>query len=115
MVTVFGIRHHGPGSARSLRAELEKLRPDLLLVEGPPDADGMIPLAGLAEMVPPVALLITLPNRPQEAVYYPFAEFSPEWQAILCGLQAGIPVRFMDLAAGSPVGSGNPGGKRRGA
>ena len=34
---IFGIRHHGPGSARSLRAALEQLRPDAILVEGPPD------------------------------------------------------------------------------
>ncbi len=114
MVTVFGIRHHGPGSARSLRAELEKLRPDLLLVEGPPDADGMIPLAGLAEMVPPVALLLTLPDRPQEAVYYPFAEFSPEWQAILFGLRAGIPVRFMDLRQAHQLGVETPEDKGEG-
>ena len=29
----FGIRHHGPGSARSLLAALRRLQPDLLLME----------------------------------------------------------------------------------
>ena len=37
-------------------------------------------------MSPPVALLIYLPRRPKQAVFYPFAEFSPEWQAIQYGL-----------------------------
>ncbi len=38
-VHVFGIRHHGPGSARSLSAALESLAPDVVLIEGPSDAD----------------------------------------------------------------------------
>jgi hypothetical protein len=94
---VFGIRHHGPGSARSLRDALETLQPDVILVEGPPDADGMLPLLVHPEMQPPVALLIYVPDRPQRCVYYPFAVFSPEWQAIHYGLTHNIPVRFMDL------------------
>ena len=97
MVTLLGIRHHGPGSARSVRAELEKLRPDCILVEGPPDADALIPLAADPQMIPPAALLLYLPDDPQKAVYYPFAEFSPEWQAIQYALAHNIPVRFMDL------------------
>jgi hypothetical protein len=98
MLTLLGIRHHGPGSARSVRGELERLRPDCILVEGPPDADALIHLAAHAEMTPPVALLIYLPDAPQHAVYYPFAKFSPEWQAIQYALKHQIPVRFMDLA-----------------
>jgi hypothetical protein len=94
---IFGIRHHGPGSARSLRAALERLRPDIVLVEGPPDAEHMIPLLAHPNMRPPVALLIYAPDEPRRAVYYPFAIFSPEWQALHYGMTAGIPARFMDL------------------
>jgi hypothetical protein len=96
-VTVFGIRHHGPGSARSLREALRALSPDVILIEGPPDANDLIPLAADAQMSPPVALLVYLPNEPKQAVYYPFAEFSPEWQAIRFGLAQQVPVRFIDL------------------
>ncbi len=94
---LFGIRHHGPGSARSLLNALENLQPDCILIEGPPEADGLLPLALHPEMQVPVALLVYAPDEPQRAVYYPFAEFSPEWQAIRYGLQHGIPLRFMDL------------------
>jgi hypothetical protein len=73
------------------------LQPDAILIEGPSDAQEILPLAGYAEMQPPVALLIYRPEDPQQAVYYPFAEFSPEWQAIQYGLQHDVPVRFMDL------------------
>ena len=96
-IHVFGIRHHGPGSARSLRLALETLQPDVLLVEGPPDADGMLHFLAHEEMEPPVALLLYVPDEPQRAAYYPFAVYSPEWQAIRYALDRGIPVRFMDL------------------
>jgi hypothetical protein len=96
-LSVFGIRHHGPGSARTLCDALTAENPDIILVEGPPDANDLIPLAIDDQMSPPVALLIYLPNEPKRAVYYPFAEFSPEWQAIKFGLTRKIPVRFIDL------------------
>lgn len=96
-VHIFGIRHHGPGSARSLRQALETLQPDTILVEGPPDADAALPWLINTDMQPPVALLIYAPDQPKEAVYYPFAIFSPEWQALHYGLTHGIPTRFMDF------------------
>jgi hypothetical protein len=94
---VFGVRHHGPGCARSLVAALEAMGPDAVLIEGPPDAAEVLPLAGAPEMKPPVALLVYPVDAPARAVFYPFAEFSPEWQAIRFALARGIPVRFMDL------------------
>jgi hypothetical protein len=96
-VHVFGIRHHGPGSARSLLRALESLAPDLVLVEGPPEADALLPLAAHQEMRPPVALLVYDPAEPRRAVHYPFATFSPEWQAIRYAIGRAVPVRFCDL------------------
>ena len=51
-VSLFGIRHHGPGSARSLARALEALAPDLVLIEGPPEADDLLPLASHAGLEP---------------------------------------------------------------
>jgi hypothetical protein len=48
-------------------------------------------------MRPPVALLVYVPDEPRRAVYYPFAEYSPEWQAITFALTRQLPVAFMDL------------------
>ncbi|MEU6710486.1 DUF5682 family protein [Nonomuraea sp. NPDC046802] len=96
-VSVLGVRHHGPGSARAVRAELERLRPDAVLIEGPPEADGLVALA--PELEPPVALLAHVPGVADRAAFWPFAAFSPEWQAILYGVSAGVPVRFCDLPA----------------
>ena len=94
---IFGVRHHGPGSARSLLKALEALAPDCLLVEGPPDAHAVLPLLAHAEMTPPVALLIYAPETPERAAFYPYAVFSPEYQALRYGLAHNIAVRFMDL------------------
>lgn len=97
--SVLGVRHHGPGSARAVRAELERLAPDIVLIEGPPEADELVPLAGSPQMEPPVALLAHVPGEPSRAICWPFAVFSPEWQAIRYALDAGVPVRFCDLPA----------------
>jgi hypothetical protein len=94
---ILGIRHHGPGSARSVVAALDAAAPDCVLVEGPPDADGLIPLVTDPGMRPPVAILIYRPEEPARAVYYPFAEFSPEWQALCWARRHGVTARFMDL------------------
>lgn len=96
-VHVLGIRHHGPGCARSVVQALTTLQPDVLLVEGPPDAASVLELIAHPQMRPPVALLTYAPDHPQYAAYYPFAVFSPEWQALRYGLAQQIPVRFMDL------------------
>ena len=94
---IFGIRHHGPGSARSLLKALAQMQPDILLIEGPPDANDFIPFIGHPDMKPPIALLVYSPDEPKYAAYYPFAQFSPEYQAIQFALEQDIPVRFMDL------------------
>ena len=99
--TVLGIRHHGPGSARSVLAELERLQPDALLVEGPSDANALIDLIEDPAMRPPIALLVYAPDEPRVATFYPMAEFSPEWVALRWALEHGIPARFIDLAAGA--------------
>lgn len=96
-IHILGIRHHGPGSARHVREYLEKTRPDIVLVEGPPEADSILEWVGHEHLVPPVAILCYQPEAPQKAVFYPFAEFSPEWQAILYARKNNIPVRFMDM------------------
>ncbi len=95
--TVYGIRHHGPGSAKSLRQALQQNPPDLLLVEGPPGADKLIENIGDEGMIPPLAILVYNPKDLTQAAYFPFAKFSPEWQAIKFALKRNIPTRFMDL------------------
>jgi hypothetical protein len=94
---VFGIRHHGPGCARSLVSALEAFEPDCVLLEGPPDGQELLAFVGSEELRPPVALLVYEVDEPNHAVFYPFAVFSPEWQALRYATRRGVPARFIDL------------------
>ena len=98
-VEVFGIRHHGPGSARSLVAALVDYQPDALLIEGPADADPLLRWVLADGMTPPLALLGYAADRPQTAAFWPYAVFSPEWQAIRYALRRDVEVAFCDLPA----------------
>ncbi|GAA5001159.1 hypothetical protein GCM10025734_36730 [Kitasatospora paranensis] len=113
-VTLLGVRHHGPGSARAVAAALEQLRPDAVLIEGPPEADPIVALAGDKGMKPPVALLAHVVDDPAKAAFWPFAVFSPEWVAVRHAVDHDLPVRFIDLPAAhtfalTGVPSGVPG------
>ncbi|MGG5823786.1 DUF5682 family protein [Falsiroseomonas sp. HW251] len=94
---VFGVRHHGPGSARRLVEALDAVKPACVLIEGPADATPLIPLLGEPGMVPPVALLAYPPDEPGHARFWPLARFSPEYQAALWTLRHGAACRFIDL------------------
>ena len=96
-IHLLGIRHHGPGSCRNVLEYLQELKPDLILLEGPAEAEALLPCALNEQMEPPVALLAYQPDQPQNAVFYPFAEFSPEWQTICYAMRNEVPLRFFDL------------------
>lgn len=96
-LAIFGVRHHGPGSARSVVRALETFAPEIVLIEGPPEANEIVPLAADPAMQPPVAILAYAIEDTKRAAFYPFATFSPEWQAIGYALRHAIPARFIDL------------------
>ena len=98
-IEVLGIRHHGPGSARSVRRALDQLRPSHVVIEGPPELDEIARYAASEEMVPPVAALVYAVEQPRRAVFYPLAEFSPEWIALRWAHRNGARVSFADLPA----------------
>ncbi len=96
---VLGIRHHGPGSARSVASALDELDPDCVVIEGPPELDALVPLAAHPDLAPPVAGLVYAVDSPRRAAFYPFAVFSPEWVALRWSISRGVEVRFADLPA----------------
>ncbi|BBN95787.1 hypothetical protein DEGR_25200 [Deinococcus grandis] len=106
-ISIFPIRHHGPGSARSLEHALSQLNPDVVLVEGPSDADSVLPFLAQVDMTPPVALLGYVNDDPSRAAFWPFAVFSPEFVALRWAARAG--------GGGAVRGSSGGGGAGRGA
>jgi hypothetical protein len=108
-----------------VRRALSAYQPQVVLIEGPPEADPLVPLAGSEEMRAPVALLaypagaaaprVPAPRSPARAAaagtraaFWPFAEFSPEWQALRWAVAREVPVRFIDLPTAVRFAIGDP-------
>ncbi|WP_041658498.1 DUF5682 family protein [Asticcacaulis excentricus] len=98
-VHLLGIRHHGPGSAALLKGALEALDPACVLIEGPTEGDALIEYAALPGMKPPLAMLFYASDEASNAMFAPFAEFSPEWVALRWALDRGREVKFIDWPA----------------
>lgn len=94
---LLGIRHHGPGSARSIVGSLDELQPSIVLVESPFETTAAFRWVGRDGLRPPVALLGHVVDDPRRAVFAPLASFSPEWQAIRWANEREIPVEAIDL------------------
>lgn len=98
-ISYFGIRHHGPGSARRLVEALDALAPSVVLIEGPADATSLLPMLADPTMVLPVALVTYAEDDPGRASFFPFADYSPEYQAACWAVHHGAELRFIDLPA----------------
>jgi hypothetical protein len=96
-IHLLGVRHHGPGSARSLLRALDGIRPSAVLVELPADVEPLLGWVGEPGMTPPVSLLGWVVAEPAQAAFLPFAAFSPEWQAIRWAHEHGAELRAIDL------------------
>lgn len=97
MAEYFGVRHFSPACAFYVTEFLERVKPDILLIEGPSDLSGLIPsLCGIDSHMP-AAILAYTSEAPVRTVMWPFAEFSPEYRAMVWAVKRGIPVKFCDL------------------
>ena len=56
----FPVRHHSPACSLHLERTLEAYRPDCVLVEGPENANHLLPLLKRPEARPPLALYYAL-------------------------------------------------------
>ena len=97
MPHVFGIRHLSPAGAYYVREYLDRAEPELVLIEGPEDFSELIEDLGSDEVKPPVAVMAYTKELPIRTVLYPFALYSPEYQAILWAREHGCACRFCDL------------------
>lgn len=93
----FGIRHFSPAGAYFVRQFLDKIKPDLVLIEGPADFDFLIDDIVSKKLVPPFAIMAYTKEAPIDTILYPFAEYSPEYQAILWARENNKECHFFDL------------------
>ncbi|WP_241242772.1 DUF5682 family protein [Paenibacillus whitsoniae] len=94
---VFGIRHLSPAGAYHLLAFLDEVKPTAVLVEGPSDASGFIAELTSSGVIPPIAILAYTDRIPVQTLLYPYADYSPEYQAFQWASRHGAEAAFMDL------------------
>ncbi len=97
MVNFFGIRHLSPAGAYHLRNYLEEKRPKLVLIEGPCDLNEQMEFMVHPKTKPPIAILAYTKDVPVRTILYPYAEYSPEYQAICWCKEKKVECRFIDL------------------
>lgn len=94
---IYGIRHLSPAGAWHLRRLLDQVKPDIVLIEGPSDLTDQIPNMVLEGVKPPIAIMAYTKETPIRTILYPFAEYSPEYEAICWCNQHDTKCRFIDL------------------
>lgn len=99
MKNIFGVRHLSPSAAYHLNRYLDELKPRYILMKGPADAVEMMRSMADKRIKPPVALMAYTSELPVETVLYPFAEYSPEYQAIRWAVEHKAELRLIDLPA----------------
>ncbi|MGF7035165.1 hypothetical protein J2T17_006170 [Paenibacillus mucilaginosus] len=102
-IHIFGIRHLSPAGSYHLRRLLDEVKPLAVLVEGPSDATGLIPGLVRTGVKPPVALLAYTDRVPVRTLLFPFAAYSPEYQALLWAAEQGARAEFIDLPTTASV------------
>lgn len=102
-LTVIGVRHHSPACARLVRRTIERLRPAFVLIEGPADFNPHLSDLALDHALPVAIFSFRSGLGGSSASYAPFCAFSPEWQALVAGREAGARVMFCDLPAWDPA------------
>jgi len=104
---VFGVRHFSPAGAYYVREYLDKLKPKIVLIEGPSDFNDLIGEIVGKNVSPPIAIMAYTLEAPIQTIVYPFAEFSPEYQAILWAKENKVECRFCDLPSSIFLGIEN--------
>jgi hypothetical protein len=96
---IVGVRHHSPACARLVAARIRALKPRHVLIEGPADFNARIDELFLGHTLPLAIYSYLSGGGVQRGSWAPFAEHSPEWQALLVAREVGAQARFIDLPA----------------
>lgn len=107
---IIGVRHHSPACAHLVRERILQLKPRYVLIEGPMDFNSRLHELFLAHQLPlaiySYGMASTKGQGSRRGSWSPFAEHSPEWQALLAGRAVNAELRFIDLPAWHPACAG---------
>lgn len=103
MPEIIGIRHHSPACARLVAEKINALKPRYVLIEGPMDFNSRLDELFLPHRLPLAIYSYGVPQQRGQGArrgsWSPFAEHSPEWQALQQARANKAEIRFMDLPA----------------
>ncbi|CAM4051529.1 DUF5682 family protein [Corallococcus exiguus] len=96
----FPVRHHSPRTTAVLLKWLERVKPAVVLVEGPCDATALVDVLCDKQTRPPVAILGYRTDGTPSSSLWPFAAYSPEYQALKWARANGARAEFIDIPVG---------------
>lgn len=104
-VLLFPVRHHSPVCSYQLVRTIREYKPEIILIEGPENANSLIPVLTDDKTKLPVAIYyyykdtkkLVSEDAEDYKCYYPFLYSSPEYNAMKQAENMGIPAEFIDL------------------
>lgn len=101
----FPIRHHSPACSFHLKKVIDDYNPQVILIEGPSDANSVIPYIGDEDTEAPVCIYYSYTDEKKLVTeegekykcYYPFLDYSPELLSIRESKKRNILAEFIDL------------------
>lgn len=104
-IVLIPVRHHSPACSLHLRNMIRREKPDIILIEGPENANELIDIIADETTKPPFAIYysyndkkgIISDKKNQYKCYYPFTDYSPEYVAITEAYRLCAKVNFIDL------------------
>ena len=101
----FPVRHHSPTCSYHLKNVIEEYKPDIILIEGPVEANTIKEYIASENSEAPFAIYYSYSdskgyideNKEKYRCYYPFLNYSPELVALREGQRLNIETKFIDL------------------
>ena len=116
-IVLLPVRHHSPACAFHVSRAISALRPSVILVEGPDNANSLIPVMVHEDTKAPFAIYYSYHDQSARIseekehykCYYPFLDYSPELAALRVGKKLGIRTAFIDLPYGDILAASQEG------
>lgn len=116
-ITLLPVRHHSPACAWHVRKTIQNLKPSCILIEGPNNANSLIPVMVHGDTKTPFAIYYSYHDKDKKIsekethykCYYPFLDYSPELAALREADRLGIKASFIDLSYGDILAASKKG------
>ena len=103
---LFPVRHHSPLCSCHLLKVIEEYKPEAILIEGPQNAQNLIPYIVSEKTMAPFCIYLSYDDKKgilseeqgKYRAFYPFLDYSPELQALRKGAEKNIHCEFIDLS-----------------